>query len=402
MNFKVYNPEPMSRTRHSENGEPLGLDAYQEFVGETGRINAPSADRLKIFLLGLFGETGSLLGELKKNLRDKDSYDAYQESVLEEFGDVLWYFASVARLKDARLSEIAGDASGRLAGRGCRIKDDPVTFADLQFSKAERANQQPLILAGKVGQLVDVLIVEDFNDERNRFWNNLVEVFLALVEAASAADVDLDKAARHNRKKILDRWPINEEWGSLYDDEFDEDEQLPRRIEMVFKEKNIAGKKHVIQKCNGIKVGSPLTDNRHDADDYRFHDVFHLTYAAVLGWSPVLRALFRLKRKSLPQIDENEDGARAIVIEESVSIWIFNYGLKHDLFRNVETGALDSRILRSVRRLVDGYEVQDRPSWQWERAILEGFRVFRELKEHRGGTVVADLNERSVTFIEPE
>ncbi len=80
---------------------------------------------------------------------------------------------------------------------------------------------------------------------------------------------------------------------------------------MVFKEKTIEGKSYVIQQCTGINIGDRLTDNRLEPDDYRFHDVFHLAYAAILGWSPVLRALFKVKRKSCPKIDENQDGARA-------------------------------------------------------------------------------------------
>ena len=48
--------------------------------------------------------------------------------------------------------------------------------------------------------------------------------------------------------------------------------------------------------------------------------------------------------------------------------------------------------------LVKGYEVQERPLWQWEYAILEGFRIFRELKTHRGGIVTADLNTHTITF----
>lgn len=58
---------------------------------------------------------------------------------------------------------------------------------------------------------------------------------------------------------------------------------------------------------------------------YRFHDVFHLAYAAVLGWSPVLRALLKCKRKSHPWLDENQDGARAILIEEGISTFVFNH-----------------------------------------------------------------------------
>jgi hypothetical protein len=57
---------------------------------------------------------------------------------------------------------------------------------------------------------------------------------------------------------------------------------------MTFKEKNVAGKTFVIQQCRGINIGDQLTDNHLEPDDYRFHDVFHLSYTAILGWSPVL------------------------------------------------------------------------------------------------------------------
>jgi hypothetical protein len=65
-------------------------------------------------------------------------------------------------------------------------------------------------------------------------------------------------------------------------DLFDEDslpyEQLPRQFEIKFLERNIRGKKIVIQQLNGVNIGDPITDNRQDGDGYRFHDVFHLAY----------------------------------------------------------------------------------------------------------------------------
>ncbi len=70
------------------------------------------------------------------------------------------------------------------------------------------------------------------------------------------------------------------------------------------------------QRSRGVYVGDRLTDNAIEPDDYRFHDVFHYAYVAVLGWSPVIRALLRRKRKSDPKLDDAEDGARAILIEE--------------------------------------------------------------------------------------
>ncbi|MFC6737795.1 hypothetical protein [Methylobacterium tardum] len=42
-------------------------------------------------MLGLFGETGSLLSETKKKQRDARSYLGYEASVVEEMGDALWY-----------------------------------------------------------------------------------------------------------------------------------------------------------------------------------------------------------------------------------------------------------------------------------------------------------------------
>ena len=109
-----------------------------------------------------------------------------------------------------------------------------------------------------------------------------------------------------------------------------------------------------------------------------------------------MRRLFKAKRKSRPEIDENEDGARASLIEEGISTWIFNHGLQNHHFRNIN--ALDYSLLKAIQKLVKGYEVESRPLWQWEVAILEGFRVFREVCKHRGGTVIADLEERTITF----
>ena len=62
---------------------------------------------------------------------------------------------------------------------------------------------------------------------------------------------------------------------------------------------------------DGKFIGDSLSDNAYVDDGYRFHDVMHLAHMAVLGWSPVMRNLLKLKRKSQPTIDEVEDGARA-------------------------------------------------------------------------------------------
>lgn len=136
----------------------------------------------------------------------------------------------------------------------------------------------------------------------------------------------------------------------------------------------------------------------HPPDGYRFHDVFHLSYAAHLGWSPVIRALLKLKRKSVSTVDENEDGARAIIIEEGIATWIFNDAKRRHFYRDIEVGRLDLAILQQVRSMVQGFEVKDVPLWQWEIAILEGFRVFRQLFENKGGIVEVDLARHALRY----
>ena len=152
-----------------------------------------------------------------------------------------------------------------------------------------------------------------------------------------------------------------------------------------------------MQICNGIIIGDRLTDNRVNPDDYRFHDVFHYAYAAILGWSPVTRALFRLKRKSDDRIDEGEDGARAILIEEGVTTWIFGRARQIDFFENVSSGDLSFNLLKDIRKFVAGYEVESCPLWLWEEAILQGYAAFRFFKKHRRGIIHIDMRRRQLT-----
>ena len=77
-----------------------------------------------------------------------------------------------------------------------------------------------------------------------------------------------------------------------------------------------------------------------------------MAYAAILGWSPVMRALFRVKRKSRPKLDDAEDGARAILIEEGVSTWVFNHATRLNNFESLKS--LDYGLLKAVHQLVAG------------------------------------------------
>lgn len=382
-----------------EAGE-LTLDEYQSYAQQTYKGDLVGEELYRFLLLGLHGEIGSLLSELKKKQRDRSAYVAYARSAIEETGDVLWYLAMVADAAGIKLSELALRAEPDFADRGSAIR-----FADLEPQAAlleepasNGAVQKALLeLAARAGT-----VIAEFRQspQRNDLADALARVFEGLVTAAEQAHVGLEVAAIGNLSKLLGRWPVKRDYGSLYDEDFHPDEQLPRRLEVLFRERKVGNTTYAFQSVSGVNVGDRLTDNSAGGDDYRFHDVFHLAFAAILGWSPVLRSLLKVKRKSNAKIDEIEDGARAQIAEEGISNWVFAHGLRHDAFKNVES--LDFALLKAVHAMVEDYEVSDRSLWMWEESILRGFAVFRELKRHRGGMVIADLDTRTLEYRPPE
>jgi NTP pyrophosphatase (non-canonical NTP hydrolase) len=375
---------------------PLTLRAYQTSANET---NVIAEKPVTLLLLGLFGEIGSLVSELKKQQRDEEAYIGFKASVVEELGDVLWYFACLSTHVNLSLESLA-----RIAFRNqISTTEGDITFASIQENAISsipttfHLEVTLLKLSSEVGKLMTEFLQSTTLDQK-RVSLHLAEVFKALVQSAIQAQVSLASAANRNLKKVFDRWPVKKEYPDYFDSGDEPDEQIPRHIEISIIEKTVGGRTYVNQKCNSLNIGDRLTDNKLEEDDYRFHDVFHLSYAAVLGWSPVTRALFKVKRKSIPKIDENEDGARAIITEEAISAWIFNHAAQLNYFENLK--ALDYGLLKAVRSLSKGYEVQTCPLWLWEEAILQGYVVFRQLRSHRRGLVIADMHNRTLQFQE--
>ena len=146
-------------------------------------------------------------------------------------------------------------------------------------------------------------------------------------------------------------------------------------------------------------VGDPLDDNRDDNDDYRYHDALHLGHMAVLGWSPVLRGLLKVKRKTDVDLDRIQDGGRAQAIEEGLTAYVFSVATEHSLFATTNRVPVDA--IKACQRMTGHLEVARRSSADWEQAILAGYRMFRLLQQHHGGTVHADLDSRSLTFTPP-
>lgn len=269
---------------------------------------------------------------------------------------------------------------------------------------ADAARLIPLLgLAGEAGQLLaeykkrlrdgpsHVLFVDRVAEE-------LGDILWYVANLASKYDLDLDDLARQNLRKV----------GALYnrsdgphrlDAGYVEGERLPRRFVATFREVREGSRVEVRTEIDGRLVGAALTDNAYEDDGYRYHDVFHMAYAAVLGWSPVLRSLLRLKRRSTPLVDEVEDGGRATVIEEGIAAVAFDYARRHQFLDGVPD--VDESLLTTLRGMSAHLEVASQPASFWRKAVLDGFTVWRDLMKNGGGRVLADLDRHELRYIGP-
>jgi NTP pyrophosphatase (non-canonical NTP hydrolase) len=299
----------------------MEFSEYQALADKTdqmplnvGDVGGGDLKALMIPLLGLAGETGSLLTHYKRYLRDGEGYVFFRQRIAEELGDILWNVANIA----------------------------------------------------------------------------------------TKTNLSLDAVAKENVAKIRDRWTDQEsdKGGSkLFDEGFPETERFPRTFRIVLESRpGREGTTHTFLTYKNNAFGNELSDNADEDDGYRLHDVFHLSFLAILGWSPVLRGkgFFNCKRKSDADVDEIEDGGRAAVIDEAIAALIFVEAKKNRFYETVDT--VEYNVLRTIKDLTSHLEVKRCTALQWEIAILEGFRIWRLIRARGVGSIVGDLVAHTIEF----
>lgn len=182
----------------------------------------------------------------------------------------------------------------------------------------------------------------------------------------------------------------------FFDSDLDVMEQLPRKFTVTFDSVKVGSKVKTRVSINGMQVGDVIDDNSKENDFYRFHDVFHYTFATILAWSPCTRSMMKRKRKSNPTIDEFEDGARATITEESISLILFNKAKSRNFFE--EETKVSPFLLNQIKDMTSPFEVSVRLKQDWENAILKGYSLFRELVKHDGGKIHFNMLKRTAVF----
>lgn len=425
---------------------------YDRFVQETDKTKGKlPSERRDIATFGLAAEIGSVTAAIKKRLlADKASVDwsTPNDEILHELGDVMWYCFALARIANDGIKpvnifahdianlrrEIGGD--GERAARLRYVLDPekretfliaaeafPKRTRNMRFEDYQKIAFLTARTSGKV--LVEVCLAVLSQLTATLFRRFLPGIELELNQAiesrpindvlgeiawhvsalASSYSLSLEEIAQANMEKVSQRH-LRTDPTPLHDRGFPEQERFPRRFEVVVVSTSRSRSRMYL---NGKRLGDDLTDNAYEDDGYRFHDVMHFANVAKLGWSPVLRSLMKLKRKSQPRKDEVEDGARARIVEEGIIKAIHSEGVRLAQLRNpgkrrakqqlfINRAEISNHFIDFIRNFVANLEVEKNKSWEWEDAIVDGYAIFHRLRTERQGTIIVDLDKRSIEF----
>lgn len=436
-------------------------DLYAFVRGSDVAKDDPIERRTLIATLGLVGEIGSILSAIKKDLLsgksgDRDANQALVRGELkEEIGDAIWYAVMLAQcLQDAERDPDASDVfkagikrlRHHLTGksRDNRRTQKQLTKAQITnfLEKAEsflddsqatidgyqliayetRRTENDTLkeVCSAVLQQLAAQLSRDLLPDSELVLNHEVrpkdpikaigEILWHLSALASLYWVKLSECMNVVEEKSAFRNPQNKA-GPDHSTKAGKDEWFPDRFEVHFLDDgNNRTSMYWIEDEQVIrKLGASLTDNNHDGDGYRFHDVMHVAFAAYLGWSPNLRSFMKLKRKSCKSLDEVEDGGRAKILEEAVILEIHEMALAkrrqlHDAGHQkigspyAYDNALNFEFLRRLHDITYGHEVYDNPKQDWEDAIISGYECYHKLIEARGGVIHVDMVDRGIAF----
>lgn len=248
-----------------------------------------------------------------------------------------------------------------------------------------------------------------------RVQEELGDLLWYVAAVANRLELDMNVVAEESLQKAAQAFLQEVPAPSRYDEGWPEQQRLPREFAVRFVEDE-SGPVTVVRmeplgdlasrlerERERKQLGDTLDDNLAVDDGYRYHDIIHLAHAAVLGWSPVLRALIGAKRKGpaptevSEHVDRTQDGARAVALEEGLAAFVFNF-LEPDDFEGSED-LLTWDLVKHVRRTVRGLEVEDQPPVAWKDAYRQAFNCFRALRDARGGVVEVNLDAQTVAVV---
>lgn len=120
----------------------MQFDEYQREALKTDRVAAPQYRATHIEkivpMLGIAGESGELLSEFKKSLRDGGAHTRFAERMTDELGDILWYVSNAASKFGLSLEVIAQRNLEKVFERFSKRDNEGCYLFDAKYPKTER------------------------------------------------------------------------------------------------------------------------------------------------------------------------------------------------------------------------------------------------------------------------
>lgn len=317
----------------------MDFSDYQRRVPHTAKLDVRESRGRVELVLGLVTEVGSLAQVYKKHVRDGLPLEGQRETLKQEIGDVQWYIAMIAHSLDLDLSQIAEENLIRTHDRYERA-----------FSTTAAQWIPPFETGYSDSEVFPRRMLFEITELECEKPDDLPHVHFAIIDAAPYVFGDIER------------------------------EKVAKQIGFDL----------------GDGLGDDVNDNSRRPDGYRFHDAVHVAFMAILGWSPVMRALLHIKRRTNQEVDRTEDGARARDLEEALSAILKEYSETRNHF--MLESDIDGEVRDLIRRVVGNLEVKDAPIWLWVRAIHQGYIAMNGLIANRGGWILADLDSQTVTY----
>ena len=173
----------------------ISLCDYMREIEFTDRL---PKDDLRPVLLGLFGEVGGILAAAKKRHREKEAYAGYRQALEEEFGDVLWYFATLCRRLGADIETIFSDAIRQDRYNQIIAASDLPEGAVSQISSFDKTSDFSETLLNLGEATATLLRVEDLSEQTRK---KATQLFRSLLAGASSGQCRLCKNCLHEYRK---------------------------------------------------------------------------------------------------------------------------------------------------------------------------------------------------------
>jgi hypothetical protein len=174
-------------------------------------------------------------------------------------------------------------------------------------------------------------------------------------------------------------------------------EQFPQRLKLVFLPVGEMATRVLVAPRYGPfrTLHAGMQDLTPNGDGFRWSLALHAAFAVHLGWSPVLRDLLGLKRRSARLLEKAEDGVRAQMISEAIVALIFS-----DAYEPIRKGLeIPKNILSEIFSITSRYEVRDASEADWTLAITSGFDAWFRLHSQQGGVLDLNLDTRTIDVL---